>query len=108
MKLISNKDIFQRVKVIIGSKKIKAVEDDPGYEFDFWSHFSRLNMLKYAPGSIFNLGQYSSLHQYLTVINILISKLFNKTTDTMSGENRLRSLFITLGYFIEELSLFFH
>lgn len=84
MKLISNKDIFQRVKVIIGSKKIKAVEDDPGYEFDFWSHFSRL---KYAPGSIFNL---------------------NKTTDTMSGENRLRSLFITLGYFIEELSLFFH
>lgn len=57
MKLISNKDIFQRVKVIIGSKKIKAVEDDPGYEFDFWSHFSRL---KYAPGSIFNLGQYSS------------------------------------------------
>lgn len=105
MKLISNKDIFQRVKVIIGSKKIKAVEDYPGYEFGFWSHFSRL---KYAPGSTFNLGQYSSLHQYLTVINILISKLFNKTTDTMSGENRLRSLFITLGYFIEELFLFFH
>lgn len=89
MKLISNKDIFQRVKVIIGSKKIEAVEDDPGYEFDFWSHFSRL---KYAPGSIFNLGQSSSLHPQIPC----------------RGKNRLRSLFITLGYFIEELSLFFH
>lgn len=44
MKLISNKDIFQRVKVIIGSKKIKAVEDDPGYEFDFGLIFQGWNM----------------------------------------------------------------
>lgn len=47
MKLISNKGIFQRVKVIISLKKIEAVEDDPGYKFDFWSHFS---MLKKHPG----------------------------------------------------------
>lgn len=99
MKLISNKDIFQRVKVIIGSKKIKAVEDDPLLvSFFKVEHVEICPRFNIQPGSIFFVTPVFDRYKHFNF----------KTTDTMSGENRLRSLFITLGYFIEELSLFFH